>query len=470
MKSANIVLFLALTKVGKMLTPQSNFEFGRARQRAFIEEWFHFFTGRPNELLSFDEVKQKLQLQDSAYKGLHEIELAKIVGSTGRYRDFTRTFLPKNDLTEERWRRVDDVAHSETGFPPIEVFQVGDVYFVRDGNHRVSVAQLHGAKTIEAYVIEYKTSVPVDNQDDLDDILLKMEQTEFFEATHLDQLRPDQQVYLTEPGRYRLLLDHIAVHKYLREIACGCEISYSEGVESWYDHVYLPLAQLIRQRDVLKNFPGRTETDLYAWLILHRAALEAEMNNLGQISDEQVLADLEKEGANPLTQLLSFFETKLDLEQMSLKTERAQFLRDTQLDQVRPAHNLQFTKSGGYKLVKEHLDFHKYLRETEAQREIPYDEAVGSWFDYVYMPLIDLIRQRQIQNYFPDCTEADLYMWVILRRAALEAEMNSLGQIPDEQIIADLERAAPPASPNPLLRLAQFFGFRFKSLSAPPVD
>jgi hypothetical protein len=326
-----------------MLTPESNEEFSRARQRAFIEEWLSFFTGRPNDLLPFEEVKQSLQLQDAAYKGLQEIKLDKIVGSTGRYRDFTRTFLPKNDTTQDRWRRVDAVAHSEQGFPPIEVYQVGDVYFVRDGNHRVSVARTHGARTIEAAVIEYKTPVPVGPNDDLDDILLKMEQADFLKETHLDQLRPDQDLVFTEPGRYRLVKEHIIIHKYLREIACGCEISDEEAVASWYDGVYLPLVQLIRERDILKYFPGRTEADLYAWLILHRAALEAEMDALGQVSNEQVLADLERGRGNPLAQLLGFFHDRLDLEQMSLKAKQAQFMRETELDKIRPEQNVVST-------------------------------------------------------------------------------------------------------------------------------
>ncbi|HXV43191.1 MAG TPA: hypothetical protein VEC96_09015, partial [Anaerolineae bacterium] len=322
-----------------MLSPESNYEFSKARQQAFIEEWLNFFARRSNDLLSFEDVRQSLRLQDSTYKGLQEIELDQIVGSTGRYRDFTRTFLPKNETTIDRWRRIDAVAHEE-GFPPIEVFQVGDIYFVRDGNHRVSVARAHGAKTIEAYVIEYKTPVPVGSEDDLDAMLLKMERAEFLAETQLDKIRPEQTLFFTEPGRYRLVKEHITLHKYLREIEEGREIPYEEVVGSWYDNVYLPLVQLIRERDILKYFPGRTEADLYAWLILHRSALEAEMDVLGQVSNEKVVADLEKEGANPLAQLLNFFQDRLNLEQMSLKAERAQFLRQTSLDEIRPEHNV----------------------------------------------------------------------------------------------------------------------------------
>lgn len=443
-----------------MLTPESNEEFSRARQRAFIEEWLSFFRGRSNNLLPFEEIKQNLQLQDAAYKGLQEIELDKIVGSTGRYRDFTRTFLPKNSTTEERWRRVDAVAHSGEGFPPIEVYQVGDVYFVRDGNHRVSVARAHSAKTIEAYVIEYKTPVSIGPDDDLDQILLRVEHADFLKETHLDQLRPGQNVVFTEPGRYRLVEEHIIIHKYLREITCGCEISNEEAVASWYDNVYLPIVELIRERDVLRYFPGRTEADLYAWLILHRAALEAELDALGQVSNEQVLAVLEREKANPLAQLLGFFQDRLNLEQVSLKAKHAQFLRETGLDEIRPEQNVLFTEPEGYELVKEHIAFHKFLREVECNCEISYAEAVGSWYDHVYLPLIELIRERDILKYFPGRTESDVYLWLVLRRAAREAELNTLGQIPDEQVIEDLEQQEAP--PRSLTRLAQLFGFKPK--------
>jgi len=445
-----------------MLSPESNFEFSKARQQAFIEEWLNFFARRSNNLLSFEDVRQSLRLQDSTYKGLQEIEVDKIVGSTGRYRDFTRTFLPKSNTTEERWRRIDTVAH-EQGFPPIEVYKVGDVYFVRDGNHRVSVARTHGAKTIEAYVIEYKTPVPIGPQDDLDDILLRMERAEFLKETSLDQIRPEQNVFFTEPGRYRLIKEHIAFHKYLKETELNREISYEEAVGSWYDNVYMPLVELIRERDILKYFPGRTEADLYAWLILHRAALEAEMEALGQIPNEQIIKDLEKEGApNPFLPLINFFQDRLNLQSMSLKAEQAKFLQETQLDKIRPEHNLQFTEPEGYQLVKEHIAFHKYLRETECNCEISYEEAVGSWYDNVYRPLVEVIREHDILKYFPGRTEADVYLWLILRRAACEAKMDTLGQIPDEKVIEDLEKETTPHS---LVRLAQFFGFKPKPQS-----
>ncbi len=436
-----------------MLTVQSSVEFTEARQQAFIEEWLNFFTGRPSELLSFEEVRENLRLRDSTYKGLQEIELDKIVGSTGRYRDFTRTFLPKNDTTSDRWRRVDVVSH-EQGFPPIEVYKVGDIYFVRDGNHRVSVVRTHKAKTIEAYVIEYKTSVPIDKDDDLDDILLKMEQTEFFEKTRLDKIRPEQNVVLTEPGRYRLVKQHIAFHKYLKETECGCEISGEEAVASWYDNVYMPIIELIRQRGVLKHFPDRTEADLYAWLLLHRAELEKQTEALGYVSDEELIEALEEKTSNPFTRLIRLFRHKLDLQTLPLKAAQAKFLTETQLDKIRPEHGVHFTAPECYQLATEHITVHKYLQETEHDCEISFEEAVGSWYDHVYLPVVQLIRERKVLEQFPDHTEADLYIWLVSHRAALEEEKQAMGQIPNEKIIEDLEQAG---LANPITRLIKFF-------------
>lgn len=425
--------------MSQMLTAQSNTEFTSARQKAFIEEWLSAFTGKNSDLLSFEEVKERLSLHDSTYKGLQEIELDKIIGSTGRYRDFTRTFLPKNNMTEERWRRVDAVAHDE-GYPPIEVFQVGDVYFVRDGNHRVSVARMHEAKTIEAYVIEYRTLVSIEKDDTMDDILLKAERATFLKKTKLDQIRPDQELVLTEPGRYPLVEQHIAFHKYLKEREFNREISYDEAVASWYDTVYTPIVKLIREREVLKEFPGRTEADLYAWSMLHRSALEEEMEALGFIPNEDVLEGVKKEGAtNPITRLVSYFNYQLSLPRIPLKVERAKFLADTKLDELRPSHSLNFTEPGCYQMVREHIAVHKYLREIETNSEISYETAVTSWYDTVYCSIINLVRERNLLTYFPDNSEADLYLWLVSRRAALEEENQTLGQVTHDDLVKDLE-------------------------------
>jgi hypothetical protein len=143
------------------------------------------------------------------------------------------------------------------GLPPIEVYQIGEAYFVRDGNHRVSVARELDAPTIQAYVTEVRTKVPLSPDDQPDDLILKAEYADFLEQTQLDKLRPGANLSLTVPGRYRTLQEHIAVHRYYMGLDQEREIPYEEAVTHWYDEVYLPVVQVIQERGILRDFPER---------------------------------------------------------------------------------------------------------------------------------------------------------------------------------------------------------------------
>jgi hypothetical protein len=142
--------------------------FDDARRQAFIEKVIGHLVHRRVELLSFETVRARLGLLSRRDRGLQEIPLDKIVGSVGKYREFTRSFLPSDKSTKQRWKSVYAAALGTQGLPPIDVYQVGDVYFVNDGNHRVSVARQFGAKTIEAYVTEFLSPVILTVDADLD--------------------------------------------------------------------------------------------------------------------------------------------------------------------------------------------------------------------------------------------------------------------------------------------------------------
>lgn len=252
-------------------------DFHRARDRAALRELLARLTGDSVQLLSYDEVRKSLRLQGGIERGLRDIPLDAIVGSVGRYSDFTRDFLPRRDVEPERWARVKLAGSSLIGLPPIDVYQIGDVYFVIDGNHRVSVARQEGAKTIQAYVTEVQTRVPITPDIRPDDLILKAEYTVFLEQTQLDRLRPEVDLDVSIPGQYPILLEHIQIHQYFMGLDWQRDISYQEAVEHWYDTVYLPVVEMIRARGVLRHFPGRTEADLYLWLAEHRAQLEDEL-------------------------------------------------------------------------------------------------------------------------------------------------------------------------------------------------
>ena len=249
-------------------------DFRRARRQAATEQVMALLTGRSAALLSYDQVREKLKARTGRTVGLKDIPLDAIVGSVGRYADFTRSFLPRQDSDEQRWARVRLAVTDLEGVPPIDVYQIGDVYFVRDGNHRVSVACQFGATHMQAYVTEIQTRVPLTPDIQPDGLILKAEYADFLEQTGLDQVRPQANLTLTVPGQYRRLVEHIEVHRYFMGLDEKREVSYAEAVGHWYDEVYLPAVEVIRNQGLLRDFPGRTETDIYLWLAEHRTELQ----------------------------------------------------------------------------------------------------------------------------------------------------------------------------------------------------
>ena len=252
-------------------------DFKRARRRADLQEILARLSGgRRNQLLSFEKVRKSLGEESLLPRTLRNIPMNAIVGSVGRYEDFNRQFLPRQEAQLSRWARV-RMGFEYSGLPPIEVYQIGDVYFVLDGHHRVSVAQQLGAKEIEAYVTEIPSRVPLSPEDDADDLIIKTEQARFLEDTHLDELHPEVDLSVTAPGRYKELREHIATHRYFMGVDQEREVGYEEAVQHWLNEVYLPAISIIRRLDMLRDFPDRTETDIYLWLMRHRAELTTQL-------------------------------------------------------------------------------------------------------------------------------------------------------------------------------------------------
>lgn len=263
-------------------TFRSNFaeginKFQSARMGAFWEEVVALMRGKPAELMSFEDIRSRLRLNEESYKGLQNIDVEKIVGSVGRYRDFTSSFLPKSSKMQERWSRIYAQANGMAGLPPIEVYQVGDVYFVRDGNHRVSVARQIDAKTIEAHVTELRTPIALRPNMSSGELDAATAYVQFLSETNLRTTRPHHQsLELSEPSRYGELMQHIYIHQHmLEQLEDRQSIPLRDAAAHWYDNVYRPAVTLIRKHGVLDAIEAksgqapRTEADLYLWMIEH---------------------------------------------------------------------------------------------------------------------------------------------------------------------------------------------------------
>lgn len=277
------------------LSHEASERFRRSLMRAQFADLLGMMSGRNRDLVSYEEVARRVKAYQQIEQGTQMIPLNAIVGSVGRYRDFNKEFLPRSNINKDRWTRVDSVLHSLEGYPPIEVYKIGDVYFVRDGNHRVSVGRANGLTHIEAYVTEVQTAIPLTHDDfERDQWLVKIEHADFQQKTRLDELRPDNNVRITVPGRYTILLRHIFVHQYLRNQDLDREgsrqwLGWFDAVTSWYDNVYTPICAAIHDYGLLDQFPNRTEADLYLWVTHHREEL-ASLYELAPLSPEAAVA------------------------------------------------------------------------------------------------------------------------------------------------------------------------------------
>jgi len=252
------------------INSRSQADYNRARFRAFLNKVWAVVSGQPTNLLSYDEIKEKLRIGGPIYRGLHTVRIDQIAGSLNRYHQFDRAFLPVQDETAERWQRVDRAFYEDIGLPPVVLYKVGQVYFVVDGHHRVSVARQQGQVFIEAEVRECATKVDITPSIKPEDLEILGTKVRFLERTNLDQLHPEANIELTIPDGFARMLEHIAVHRYFMGLDLERDVSEEEAIMHWYETVYMPIIEIIRESNTMKEFPGKTEGDLYLWVLDHQ--------------------------------------------------------------------------------------------------------------------------------------------------------------------------------------------------------
>ncbi len=201
------------------------------------------------------------------------IPLDAIIGSVGRYTEFTRSYWPLSQTDDQRWAKVKLAVSDLAGVPPIEVYQIGEAYFVQDGNHRVSVFREMGATHIQAHVTQLATRVPLSPGDDIDDVIIKAEYLEFLENTQLDKLRPHARIELSVPGAYKHLEQHIRTYQHYLSRQQHRQVSLPEAVMAWFDHYYRVVINTIERLSIQRDFPGCTAGDIYMMVWDHRGTL-----------------------------------------------------------------------------------------------------------------------------------------------------------------------------------------------------
>lgn len=245
-------------------------DFSRARSKGRMQELMSTLQWKNSELLSFYEVTKLLKPRNETYMGIKPIPVDHIIGSEGRYHDFTLAFYPKKEMLRSRWESVDTAHHEYVTLPPISVYKLSDCYFVRDGNHRVSVARMQGVEFIDAEVVELDSQIKLEpgmTPRQLRKRVVEYERDRFLDEYHLDRFMDMNLLKFTAPGMYPEIINHILVHKYYINQDSKDEIPFDVAAKSWYDKVFLPIVTEIKREGLLTSYPGKSEGDLYLWIV-----------------------------------------------------------------------------------------------------------------------------------------------------------------------------------------------------------
>ena len=254
-------------------------DFRRARSKAAMQRFWAGIKGRSLDLLPYDEISTKLRAVSQTDRGVKQVPLKDIIGSVSRIQDFDRNFLPLRDDDIHRWANVKTAMTSPLakGVPPVSLYQIGDAYFVIDGNHRVSIAKEMGMETIEAYVTETQTKVPISSTLTSDELILKTAYVNFLEDTRIDLILPGVDFSLHLIENYPLLKEHISVHQYYMGIEKDRPVSFEEAAIHWYETLYFPVVASIESSGLHHAFRDLTLTDLYLWLLDQQQSLQQDL-------------------------------------------------------------------------------------------------------------------------------------------------------------------------------------------------
>lgn len=274
---------------------QSEEDFYRAKNKAFFNEIQHFLSPEEASLISLNDVKQMIKPTNETYIGMKVIPIDKIVGSEGRYKDFDNRFFPKSSHLKNRWEHVDEAAIRSIDLPPIKVYEIAGLYFVRDGNHRVSVAKSRGTEFIDAEVVSLQSEIVLKKPDNINDIvkqIINYEKRVFYSETGFGDITEYWCLDFSRTGRYDVIYNHILTHKYYMNLHQKEEISMEDAILSWFHNVYLPLAINIEKKHILKSFPKRTVADLYVWVVRYWNDLKSKFGD--NLPIEEVVSTFKK--------------------------------------------------------------------------------------------------------------------------------------------------------------------------------
>jgi hypothetical protein len=243
--------------------PDAQSDFSRARRSRLLADIARRLRREPDDvalMLPFEEVVESLGRTGQHDLGLHVVPLDAIVGTVDRTADFDRGLRPTSSRLRSRWERIAAAQRRGESLPPVSLYKIGDLYFVRDGHHRVSVAKSLGRKDIDAYVVEVETRVKLGEETRVSDLPLKDHERLFRERVPLPA-EARRRISLSDPWEFGMLSEHVEAWGFRAMQHRGTYMDRHEVARLWLAEEYEPVVELLRAGDLIDA--GETETEAY---------------------------------------------------------------------------------------------------------------------------------------------------------------------------------------------------------------
>jgi hypothetical protein len=247
-------------------------DFQRARRRAALARLAARLRGEPDDvgvILPYQEVIEALGYVSEHPVGLQVVPLDAIVGTVDRGRDFDRSFRPISGRVRGRWESIASAVRRGESMPPVDLIRIGEIYFVRDGHHRVSVARALGRRDIDAYVTEVVTRVGADRRISLADLPLKSHERVFFDRVPLPEAARGE-IRLSDPWDFAMLAEGVEAWGFRLIQDRGEAIDRVETARLWLETEYRPVVDMLREANLIGK---RTETEAYMRIVSERYRL-----------------------------------------------------------------------------------------------------------------------------------------------------------------------------------------------------
>jgi hypothetical protein len=238
-------------------------DFSRARRARLLADIGRRLRREPDDvalMLPFEEVVEALGRTGQHDVGLQVVPLDAIVGSVDRTVDFDRGLRPTSARLRSRWERINSAQRRGEALPPVSLYKIGDLYFVRDGHHRVSVAKSLGRTDIDAYVVEVTTRIPLNEDTLVSDLPLKDHERLFRERVPLPR-QARERIKVNDPWDYGMLAEAVEAWGFRAMQNRGTYMDRAEVADHWFKEEYEPVVELLKAGDLIAA--GETETEAY---------------------------------------------------------------------------------------------------------------------------------------------------------------------------------------------------------------